>query len=192
MSVLSELHSLKLEVDILGMGFLDFLLGRRSSSGDELDAEIEKERKTYGNLYSGGAGRVDRDLDDSEEREVEKSNPNLERNISHLQDDLLGVERRARSLHIYDNKVKRKIGKVENLIGGMSDANNPRTQNARLRTGLKKSYRKIKEENDQRLEKLRSGGASDRRIREEERKVDKIRKSMSSMYRRSGGSGMLK
>jgi len=65
-------------------------------------------------------------------------------------------------------------------------------RNAKLRTGLKKSYNKIKQENDRRLEKLRHDGATEGHIRREELKLDKIRKDMSSMYRRSGGSGTLK
>jgi hypothetical protein len=173
------------------MGIFDFLLGRKSS-GDALDGEIEKERKTYGDLYSGGAGRVNRDLDNSHAEKIEKNNPSLERKVSRLQDDLRGVERRTRDLHIYANPVKKKIGKVESLIGGVRDAGNSHVMSAKLRTGLKKSYSKIKEENDRHLEKLRHDGATDRHIRDEERKLDKIRKDMSSMYRRSGGSGMLK
>lgn len=176
------------------MGILDFLLGRKSSS-NELDEGVEKERKVYGNLYSGGAGRVNHDLQNLPEEKIEKNNPNLERRVSRLQDDLHNVERRARDLHVYNNPVRKKIGKVESFIGGVSSADNPQAmsvRNAKLRMGIKKSYGKIKEEHDRYLEKLHNDGVSDSRIREKELKLDKIRKSMSSMYRRSGGSGILK
>jgi len=176
------------------MGILDFLLGRRSS-GDDIDDGIEKERKVYGNLYSGGAGRIDRKTSDPSEEIVEKNDRNFDRKISHLQDDLHDVERRARDLHAYDDQVRKKMGKLESSIGGVRDASSPlimSQRNAKLRTGLKKSYNKIKQENDRRLEKLRHDGATEGHIRREELKLDKIRKDMSSMYRRSGGSGTLK
>jgi hypothetical protein len=179
------------------MGFLDFILGRRSS-GDDIGGEIEREeRKTYGDLYSGGAGRANREIDeDSPEEEIERDDPKLDRKVSRLGDDLRNIERRARDLHVYnDPQVRKKIGKVESSIGGMSDAGNSRsmsTQNAKLRLGLRKGYSEIKRESEQRLEKLRRDGASERHIREEEHKLGKIRGEMSSMFRRSGGSGMLK
>jgi len=178
------------------MGFLDFILGRRSSTEDELDAEIERQEKTaYGDLYAGGAGRAPHVLDDHSEELPDKSNRVLDRKTSRMQEDLQQVERRARDLHIYDEKVRKRIGKVESSIGRVHDARNPiirSQQNSKLRERLRKGYGKIRQENEQRLEKLRQDGASDRRLREEEIKLRKIRDDMSSMYRRSGGSGMLK
>lgn len=180
------------------MGFWDFMFGGFRKSSAEETYEEPQERKAYGDLFVGGQGRVDHEIEKQRTGETEKkssSDLSRERDVRRMNEDLHAVERRARDMHIFDHDVKKKVGKLERDFGKIRESNSPVSASRmreKTRRDIRKSYAKTQAAHEKHLDELREQGASERRLSEESTKFKRIREDMSSMYRRSGGSGMLK
>lgn len=174
------------------MGLWDTIFGNRLK-GDDPEEEIER-NKAYGDLYSGGEGRVDH----VENEETAVGNQRAVKNADRLTGGLEEVERRTREMRLGDRgnrHLEKTFGKLDRAIDKVGQAENSRILQQRqeaLRHKIRSGYSKIEQEHAQRIEELRRKGATDRHIKEEEHKMKKTREDMSSMYRRAGGSGMLK
>jgi hypothetical protein len=170
------------------MGLFDLIFGTNRSKGDDPEDEIER-NKAYGNLYEGGQGRVDHS------KEEELSNPHAMKRAERLSGGLDEVARRAKDMQLDENRMERTFGKIGSAIEKVGEAKNSNVMRQRqqdLRHKMRSSYAKIEQEHENRIEELKRKGATDRRIKDEENKMRKTRDDMSSMYRRAGGSGMLK
>ena len=169
------------------MGLFDLIFGG-GSKGDDPEEEIER-NKAYGDLAAGGEGRVDH----NEEKEF--SNPRAMKRAEHLGGGLDEVARRAKDMRLDERHMEKTFGKLDRAIEKVGDAKNSHVLQQRqqeLRHKMRSGYAKIEQEHEGRIEELKRKGATDRRIREEENKMKKTRDDMSSMYRKAGGSGMLK
>jgi len=155
-----------------------------------------EEKKAYGNLYVGGRGRTEHEAEDVvEEEKPTRAELIKNRDLRGMNEDLRTVERRARDLNIFDEKVRKRVGKLEKDFGKIEKTSDPRLLSQareKTRRDLRKGYAKTESAFKKRIETMKKHGATDRHIREEELKLKKIHEDMSSMYRRSGGSGMLK
>ena len=168
------------------MGLFDLIFGG-GSKGDDPEEEIER-NKAYGDLASGGEGRVDH------RKESEASNPRAMKRADGFGDGLDDVARRVKEMHLDERHMDKALGKVERAIGHVAESKNSRVEQMRLqelRHKMRSSYSKIAKEHEDRLVELRAKGATDRHIRSEELKMKKTREDMSSMYRKAGGSGSL-
>lgn len=174
------------------MGLWDLIFGG-GKKVDDIDDEIDRgEGKTYGDLYAGGRGTSHHDFN---EEDSPRTDPRLAGRTNRLSENLEDVERRAKALHIDDRRLEKTVGKIGRGIEKLGNSDNPGSvsvRNAALRKKIRSGYEKLEGEHEKRLEKLREDGASERRLKEEQLKMKRLRDDMSSMYRRSGGSGMLK
>ena len=170
------------------MGLFDLFFGANRSKGDDPEEEI-KRNKARGNLFAGGEGNVDHN------QERETNNPRAMKIADRLSGGLDEVERRTKDMQLDERRMDKISGKLSRAIEKVGDAKNLHDMHDRqvvLRRKMRGSYAKIEQEHEKRIEELKRKGTTERRIREEEFKMKKTREEMSSMYRRAGGSGMLK
>lgn len=169
---------------------MDLFFGRRGASNEDIDAEIARQNQSAGYLDSGREEAIRR-----EEEAANKVDPRLQHRVDRTTADLDRVAERARASHFDPRHTDKFFKKIERGVNKVGVAENPsvrRMRDADLRHKIRRSYDKLQAENENRLEKMRRKGATDRQLREADTEMRKMREGMEKIYRDAHGSGRLK